>query len=82
VTASLANFAYDPINWPHLLEAEALDVFLASLEGEGGEIGAVEGEPIPQNVPSGSEPLLNWISRLDFRGWLKLVLKGSTIVSL
>jgi len=50
--------------------------------GEGGEISAVEGEPIPQNVPSGSEPLLNWISRLDFRGWLKLVLKGSTIVSL
>ncbi|XP_016923534.4 uncharacterized protein [Drosophila suzukii] len=48
--------------------------------GEGGEISAVEGEPIPQNVPSGSEPLLNWISRLDFRGWLKLVLKGSTII--
>ncbi|XP_016948334.1 uncharacterized protein LOC108023396 [Drosophila biarmipes] len=34
VTANLANFAYDPINWPHLLEAEALDVFLASLESQ------------------------------------------------
>ncbi|XP_043651671.1 uncharacterized protein LOC122619049 [Drosophila teissieri] len=32
VTANLANFAYDPINWSHLLEADALDVFLASLE--------------------------------------------------
>ncbi|KAH8353801.1 hypothetical protein KR084_001639 [Drosophila pseudotakahashii] len=34
VTANLANFAYDPINWPHLLEADALDVFLASLESQ------------------------------------------------
>lgn len=32
VTANLANFAYDPINWPYLLQAEALDVFTASLE--------------------------------------------------
>nr|NP_732137.1 uncharacterized protein Dmel_CG14881, isoform A [Drosophila melanogaster]AAF55311.2 uncharacterized protein Dmel_CG14881, isoform A [Drosophila melanogaster] len=32
VTANLANFAYDPINWSHLLEADALDVFVASLE--------------------------------------------------
>ncbi|EDW97320.1 uncharacterized protein LOC6537041 [Drosophila yakuba] len=32
VTANLANFAYDPINWSHLLEADALEVFLASLE--------------------------------------------------
>lgn len=28
----MANFAYDPINWSHLLEADALDVFVASLE--------------------------------------------------
>ncbi|XP_017111284.1 uncharacterized protein LOC108135171 [Drosophila elegans] len=34
VTANLANFAYDPINWPHLLEADALDVFIASLESQ------------------------------------------------
>uniref|UniRef100_A0A6P4E639 Uncharacterized protein LOC108040437 isoform X2 n=1 Tax=Drosophila rhopaloa TaxID=1041015 RepID=A0A6P4E639_DRORH len=34
VTANLANFAYDPINWPHLLETDALDVFLASLESQ------------------------------------------------
>ncbi|KAH8288728.1 hypothetical protein KR054_008688 [Drosophila jambulina] len=34
VTANLANFAYDPINWPHLLEADALDVFVASLESQ------------------------------------------------
>ncbi|XP_017039700.1 uncharacterized protein LOC108087038 [Drosophila ficusphila] len=34
VTANLANFAYDPINWPHLLEADALDVFLASLKSQ------------------------------------------------
>ncbi|EDW66692.1 uncharacterized protein [Drosophila virilis] len=32
VTANLANFAYDPINWPHLHEAEALDVFVAALD--------------------------------------------------
>ncbi|EDW84305.2 uncharacterized protein Dwil_GK13219 [Drosophila willistoni] len=32
VTANLANFAYDPINWPHLHAADALDVFVASLE--------------------------------------------------
>ncbi|XP_001359450.4 uncharacterized protein [Drosophila pseudoobscura] len=32
VTANLANFAYDPINWPHLHEAEAFDVFIASLK--------------------------------------------------
>ncbi|XP_043067909.1 armadillo repeat-containing protein 7 isoform X1 [Drosophila bipectinata] len=32
VTANLANFSYDPINWPYLLQAEALDVFAASLE--------------------------------------------------
>lgn len=32
VTANLANFAYDPINWPHLHEADALDVFIASIE--------------------------------------------------
>ncbi|KAH8395546.1 hypothetical protein KR222_005729 [Zaprionus bogoriensis] len=32
VTANLANFAYDPINWPHLHETAALDVFVASLE--------------------------------------------------
>ncbi|XP_017016703.1 uncharacterized protein [Drosophila kikkawai] len=34
VTANLANFAYDPINWPYLLEADALDVFVASLESQ------------------------------------------------
>ncbi|XP_017004501.2 uncharacterized protein [Drosophila takahashii] len=49
--------------------------------GEGGEINAA-GEPSPQNVPSGSEPLLNWISKLDFRGWLMLILRGSVIISL
>ncbi|SPP84536.1 blast:Armadillo repeat-containing protein 7 [Drosophila guanche] len=32
VTANLTNFAYDPINWPHLHEAEAFDVFIASLK--------------------------------------------------
>ncbi|ALC47713.1 CG14881, partial [Drosophila busckii] len=32
VTANLANFAYDPLNWPHLLGVDALDVFLAALE--------------------------------------------------
>lgn len=32
VTANLANFAYDPINWPHLHEADALDVFVASVD--------------------------------------------------
>ncbi|XP_034114860.1 uncharacterized protein LOC117574920 [Drosophila albomicans] len=32
VTANLANFAYDPINWPHLHAADALDVFVASLD--------------------------------------------------
>ncbi|EDV93492.1 GH19343 [Drosophila grimshawi] len=32
VTANLANFAYDPINWAHLHEADALDVFVASLD--------------------------------------------------
>ncbi|XP_022213584.2 uncharacterized protein LOC111068425 [Drosophila obscura] len=32
VTANLANFAYDPINWPHLHEAEAFEVFIASLK--------------------------------------------------
>ncbi|KAH8251585.1 hypothetical protein KR038_002476 [Drosophila bunnanda] len=34
VTANLANFAYDPINWPYLLEADALDVFVTSLESQ------------------------------------------------
>ncbi|KAH8369210.1 hypothetical protein KR009_004318 [Drosophila setifemur] len=34
VTANLANFAYDPINWPHLLATDALDVFVASLESQ------------------------------------------------
>ncbi|XP_020799701.1 uncharacterized protein LOC110177350 [Drosophila serrata] len=34
VTANLANFAYDPINWPHLIEADALDVFVATLESQ------------------------------------------------
>lgn len=32
VTANLANFAYDPINWPYLHEADALDVFVTSLD--------------------------------------------------
>ncbi|KAH8295221.1 hypothetical protein KR018_008870 [Drosophila ironensis] len=32
VTANLANFAYDPINWPYLLEADALNLFVGSLE--------------------------------------------------
>lgn len=32
VTANLANFAYDPINWPYLHEAEALNVFIAALD--------------------------------------------------
>ncbi|XP_016948757.1 uncharacterized protein LOC108023640 isoform X2 [Drosophila biarmipes] len=48
--------------------------------GEGGERSAMGGEPSPQNVPSGSEPLLNWIGRLDFRGWLMVILKGSSII--
>ncbi|KAH8356023.1 hypothetical protein KR200_007684 [Drosophila serrata] len=34
VTANLANFAYDPINWPHLIEADALDVFVATLNSQ------------------------------------------------
>ncbi|XP_030376229.1 armadillo repeat-containing protein 7 isoform X1 [Scaptodrosophila lebanonensis] len=32
VTANLANFAYDPINWTYLHEAQALEVFLELLE--------------------------------------------------
>ncbi|EDW15849.2 armadillo repeat-containing protein 7 isoform X2 [Drosophila mojavensis] len=32
VTANLANFAYDPINWPYLHEAEALEVFVTALD--------------------------------------------------
>ncbi|KAH8359046.1 hypothetical protein KR093_004077 [Drosophila rubida] len=32
VTANLANFAYDPINWPHLHAADALDVFVAAVD--------------------------------------------------
>lgn len=32
VTANLANFAYDPINWPYLHEAEALELFVTALD--------------------------------------------------
>ncbi|XP_043651668.1 uncharacterized protein LOC122619045 isoform X5 [Drosophila teissieri] len=52
--------------------------------GEGGEIGAIGGigDPSPQNVSSGSEPLLTWIGKLDWRGWLFLILKGSFFILL
>lgn len=49
--------------------------------GEGGEIGAI-GDPSPQNVSSGSEPLITWIGKLDWKGWLFLILRGSFFVSL
>lgn len=32
VTANLANFAYDPINWEYLKAAEALKIFLELLD--------------------------------------------------
>lgn len=33
VTANLANFAYDPINWNHLKQAKAHDLFVEILNG-------------------------------------------------
>uniref|UniRef100_B3P119 GG17000 n=1 Tax=Drosophila erecta TaxID=7220 RepID=B3P119_DROER len=47
--------------------------------GEGGEIGGI-GDPSPQNVSSGSEPLIMWIGKLDWRGWVFLILKGSFFI--
>jgi armadillo repeat-containing protein 7 len=32
VTANLANFSYDPINYPFLLDAKAVDLFLQLLD--------------------------------------------------
>nr|XP_013110142.1 unnamed protein product [Stomoxys calcitrans] len=32
VTANLANFAYDPLNWPFLIKADAVKLFLEILE--------------------------------------------------
>nr|NP_732136.2 uncharacterized protein Dmel_CG31279, isoform B [Drosophila melanogaster]AAN13708.2 uncharacterized protein Dmel_CG31279, isoform B [Drosophila melanogaster] len=49
--------------------------------GEGGEIGAI-GDPSPQNVSSGSEPLITWIGKLDWKGWLFLILRGSFFILL
>ncbi|XP_044313028.1 uncharacterized protein LOC108040441 isoform X2 [Drosophila rhopaloa] len=48
--------------------------------GEGGGFSA-GGDPIPQTAPSGSPPLIHWISKLDCSGWLLLILKGIAIVS-
>ncbi|XP_052844272.1 uncharacterized protein LOC128257328 isoform X2 [Drosophila gunungcola] len=47
--------------------------------GEAGEFGA-PGEPSPQPAPSGSPPLIDWISKLDGSGWILLILKGTAII--
>ncbi|XP_017111083.1 uncharacterized protein LOC108135051 isoform X5 [Drosophila elegans] len=49
--------------------------------GEASEFGA-PGEPSPQTAPSGSPPLIDWISRLDGSGWILLILKGTAIILL
>ncbi|KAH8418507.1 hypothetical protein KR009_010279 [Drosophila setifemur] len=53
-----------------------------SIRNEPPTIADAGNQPSPPNVPSGSEPLSTWLFKLDFSGWLLLILRGSTIILL